>query len=65
MPGPPPKRLMFGAVFLAWLITMSVLAVRHYYPFQHAREAASPAVLPEELFGEHWMGIYYKGNKIG
>jgi hypothetical protein len=45
-------------IVLFWIATMAVLVGRHY----------SPAVLPEASalpLGEHWMGIYQRGEKIG
>lgn len=64
MSGPLQRKFLYGAVFLIWLLTMSVLVFRHYHPFHVSRETAS-AGLPEEFFGEQWMGVYFKGNKIG
>src|SRR5512139_3771514 len=60
-----PKRLFYAGVFMVWLCTMSVLVIRHYSPFNGTHKTASPVVLPEELLGDQWMGVYFKGNKIG
>jgi len=60
-----PKRLFYAGVFIVWFCTMSVLVFKHYHPLNSTHETASPVVLPEELLGEQWMGVYFKGNKIG
>lgn len=65
MPGQFPKKLFYSGVFIIWLCTMSILVFKHYPPFHDPQKTASPVVLPEELFGEQWMGVYFKGNKIG
>jgi hypothetical protein len=65
MLGPLPRRLIYGAVFLVWLLTMSILIYRHYRPFHAAQEISTAFVLPEELFGDQWMGVYFKGVKVG
>jgi hypothetical protein len=65
MPKQLRRRLFYAGVFIIWLCTMSVLVFNHYRPFHVTQKTTSPVVLPEELFGEQWMGVYFKGNKIG
>jgi hypothetical protein len=65
MPESLPKKIFYAAVLLIWLATMSFLVITQYRPFHAAQKTVSPAVLPEELFGEQWMGVYFRGNKIG
>jgi transglutaminase-like putative cysteine protease len=43
---------------------MTMLLVRHYVP-HGINLTFSKAAIPKELYEEHWMGVYFNGEKIG
>lgn len=43
---------------------MTMLLVRHYVP-HGINLTFSKATMPKELYEEHWMGVYFNGEKIG
>lgn len=59
------RRISSAGIFIFWFIMMAVLLSRHYGLNQKMEPAAYKDIIPEELYGEQWMGVYYKGEKIG
>ncbi|MDP3110727.1 MAG: transglutaminase-like domain-containing protein, partial [Thermodesulfovibrionales bacterium] len=59
------RKISYAGIFIFWFIAMAVLLFRHYGLNQNIAPAAYKAVIPDELLEEQWMGVYYKGEKIG
>ncbi|MFA4829160.1 MAG: transglutaminase-like domain-containing protein, partial [Thermodesulfovibrionales bacterium] len=59
------RKISYAGIFIFWFVTMAVLLFRHYGVTQNIAPAAYKAVIPDELLEEQWMGVYYKGEKIG
>lgn len=59
------RRISSAGIFIFWFIMMAGLLFRHYGLNQKMEPAAYKDIIPEELYGEQWMGVYYKGEKIG
>lgn len=59
------RRISSAGIFIFWFIMMAALLFRHYGLNQKMEPAAYKDIIPEELYGEQWMGVYYKGEKIG
>lgn len=59
------RKISYAGIFIFWFVTMAVLLFRHYGLNQNIAPAAYKSVIPDELLGEQWMGVYYKGEKIG
>lgn len=59
------RKISYAGIFIFWFVTIAVLLFRHYGLNQNIAPAAYKAVIPDELLGEQWMGVYYKGEKIG
>ena len=60
------RKISYAGIFIFWFVTMAVLLFRHYgLNQQNIAPAAYKAVIPDELVEEQWMGVYYKGEKIG
>ncbi|MBI5203433.1 MAG: transglutaminase domain-containing protein [Nitrospirae bacterium] len=59
------RKISYAGIFIFWFVTMAVLLFGHYGLNQNIAPAAYKAVIPDELLGEQWMGVYYKGEKIG
>ncbi|KAF0145508.1 MAG: transglutaminase domain-containing protein [Nitrospirae bacterium] len=59
------RKISYAGIFIFWFVTMAVLLFRHYGLNQNIAPAAYKSVIPDELLGEQWLGVYYKGEKIG
>lgn len=59
------RKISYAGIFIFWFVIMAVLLFRHYGLNQNIAPAAYKAVIPDELLEEQWMGVYYKGEKIG
>ncbi|MEK6581429.1 MAG: transglutaminase domain-containing protein [Nitrospirota bacterium] len=59
------RKISYAGIFIFWFVTMAVLLFRHYGLNQNIAPAAYKTVIPDELLEEQWMGVYYKGEKIG
>jgi hypothetical protein len=58
------RRLFYGAIVIFWVAMMLLLVFRQHTPHLLTK-AVSTGVIPQELLGEQWMGVYYKKEKIG
>jgi hypothetical protein len=58
------RRILYACIAIFWVVMMSLLVLRHYGPHGAAGSGVHGR-LPVSLFGEQWMGVYYKGGKIG
>jgi hypothetical protein len=59
------KRTAYAGIVALWIATTAALVTRHYRPSPAGIRPASPVTLPDELFRERWMGVYFRGRKIG
>jgi hypothetical protein len=57
------RRAVHAAIVISWAVMMTLLLYRHYGPSPKAISAS--ASLPPGIFGEQWLGIYFKDKKIG
>jgi len=58
------KKIPYLIITVFWVITMSMLVIKHYIP-EGMKLTFQMAALPKELSEEQWMGAYLKGEKIG
>ncbi len=59
------RKISYAGIFILWVAATALLLFRHYGLNQNIEHAAYKGVLPKELYEEQWMGVYYKGEKIG
>jgi transglutaminase-like putative cysteine protease len=59
------KRIAYAGIVILWIVTTSVLIRRHYRPVPEGSQVLSPVSIPQGFYGVQWMGIYFKGRKIG
>ena len=63
------RKAFYVAVSLLWLVMMGMLIQRHHGTFQLSNRVSDPdlhgSFNPSDISGEQWMGVYYKGEKIG
>ena len=61
--------MLYLAATFFWLFSMTALLSKHYsgWPVWQSTSIANAqeALIPEEFFKEHWMGIYQGTEKIG
>jgi hypothetical protein len=58
------KKIPYILITIFWCITMTMLIIKHYFP-ESFRLTPYTTPIPDKLYGENWMGAYFKGEKIG
>jgi len=59
------RRISYAGIFIFWFVMTVALFFRHYGLNQNITLAVYKGIIPEKLYEEQWMGVYYKGEKIG
>jgi hypothetical protein len=59
------KKIFYVCIVVFWAVMMSLLVSRHYGHHEITGNGVHGGPIPESFYGEQWMGVYYKGGKIG
>ncbi|MDA8434182.1 MAG: transglutaminase-like domain-containing protein [Nitrospiraceae bacterium] len=59
------RKAAYAGIVALWIAATAALVARHYRAPHTGKQASVPVVLPDQFFGERWMGIYFGGRKIG
>ena len=58
------KKFLYILITIFWIITMTALIMKHYVP-EGLQRISYTSPVPEELYEEQWMGVYFRGQKVG